>query len=180
MGLISRNKIHGFVLCVIIAVTPSAVASGPPCLAYAYAVDKSQEHYSLIASDSYVFGTAITVVSNCNNTQIIIDDVLSSQGNYSVSGYASPGLHNVTLKNSGFQVNYTNVVFIDNGGLAYAINNLPAQFNPDSKLFTPDEITNIQLFAGIGSILISWVLAVGVLWRLIQAYQERNYVEEVF
>ena len=171
---------HGLLWLIMITSLPLGVSAGdsPPCMAYAYTLDE-QNHYSLIATDSFVFGTRISVESNCPNTQLIIDGELMAYGNNTITGYTSAGFHNVTITNQNFTANYSNVNFIQSGGLNNVINNMPANYNPYSEPYTPQQINNLELVSGIGAILLSWVIVVGVMWKLISSYQERNFVEEV-
>ena len=175
----NRKIIHGVLLLLALTVSPAVAATGPACIAYAYTVDGYEGHFSMIASESYVFGTEIYVISNCNNTQLIIDEELVTKGNNTLKGYTNSGTHKVTIMNDGFNQTYENVSFIQSGALTNVVNQLPAENNPYSSAYTPSEIDNIEMYSGIGALVLSWVMVVGVMWRLISSYQERNYIEEV-
>ena len=181
MGNVKKIKIitHGILLVLLLSLPPGVAAEDPPCVAYAYTIDGLEKHYSLISNNSYVFGTQIYVVSNCENTRLIIDGQLITSGNNTLKAYTSPGLHEVIIQNNGFNQTFENVSFIQQGALGNMVNNLPAINNPYSEPYTPDEINDLELYSGVGAILLSWLLVVGVLWKLINNYQDRNFCQEV-
>lgn len=180
MGNKSRLILHGFFLFALLLVPPAQAAESPPCVAYAYTSDGTEGHYSLIKSNSYVFGTKITVIGNCDNNQLIIDDQLIALSNNSIEAFGKVGLHNIEIKTGNFTATYTNVTFIEQGQLQILVGNLPAEHNPYSMPYTIDEINNIELIAGIGSIILSWVIVTSILWRLIKRHNDNNYCEEVY
>tara|TARA_Y100001938_G_C8100800_1_gene441580 strand:- start:5137 stop:5673 length:537 start_codon:yes stop_codon:yes gene_type:complete len=170
---------HGLLLLLALTLSPCVAASGPACIAYAYTVDGYEGHYSLISQESYVFGTEIYVISNCNNTQLIIDNELVTTGNNTLRGYTTSGTHQVTILNEGFNQTYQNVTFIQSGALTNVIRELPAESNPYSNPYTPSEISNIEIFAAVGALILSWLMVVGVMWKLISNYQDNNFISEV-
>tara|TARA_X000001036_G_scaffold437527_1_gene483045 strand:+ start:1346 stop:1888 length:543 start_codon:yes stop_codon:yes gene_type:complete len=179
MGI--RRKItQGLILCVLLSCLPSVAAEGPPCIAYAYVIADDEPHASLIASDVYVFGSRVVVESNCDNTSISVDGFVKSETTgQSLMTFIEAGEYSITLRNDGFNLTMDNVTFIQAGQLTQVINRLPSEFNPYSQAFTPEEITTLELVAGVGSMLISWLLVVGVLWRIINAHHDRNFIQEV-
>lgn len=177
-----RNKkiIHGVLLLLALTVSPAVAANDPACIAYAYTMAESEPHASLLIDRGYVFGTQIMVVSNCNNTSIMIDGFMAaSSPSGSLYTYVDPGEHTIILLNDGFNQTINNVTFIQTGQLASIVQQLPNEHNPYAEPWTPEEISNLELYSGIGALVLSWVMVVGVMWRLISSYQERNYIEEV-
>ena len=119
-------------------------------------------------------------MSNCDNTSILVDGIPKSEtSGQSLMTFIDAGTYEITIQNDGFRVTMENVTFIQAGQLSQAINRLPSEFNPYSTSLTPDEITNLELVAGIGSLLISWLLVTGILWKLINAHHDRNFIKEV-
>ena len=176
----ARKLTKWVILCVLLSFLPSVAAEGPPCVAYAYVIADDEPHASLIADDVFVFGSRTVVKSNCDNATLMIDGVMKS---YSPSNnlmtFIDSGTYDITIKSDGFNTTFENVTFIQAGQLSQVINRLPSQHNPYSTSLTPDEITNLELVAGIGSLLISWLLVVGILWKLINAHHDRNFIKEV-
>ena len=180
MGSKSRKIIlHGVFLFMLLTVPPAEAQESPPCIAYAFTTDGSEGHYSLIKSNSYVFGTKITIIGNCDNNQLIIDDELIALSNNSIDAYGRAGLHDVTIKSGNFTANFTNVTFIEQGQLGIIVGSLPNEYNPHSIPYTLEEINSIEMWSGIGAILLSWFLVTSVLWRVIKAHSDVNYCMEV-
>ncbi len=179
MGIRSRIIQHGAILLLLLMIPPVMATESPPCLAYAYTVEDQNNHFSLIQNDTFVFGTKIIIISNCESTQIIINDNFMAFGNNTITAYANPGNYNVTIKNSGFEAQYQNVTFIQGGALTNAISNLPASDNPYSIPYTIQEINSIELWSGIGAILVSWFIVTTFLWKIIKSHNDNNYCMEV-
>ena len=100
-----------------------------------------------------------------------IDNELVTRGNNTLRGYTTPGTHQVTILNQGFNQTYQNVTFIQSGALTNVIRELPAEDNPYSNPYPPSEITNLEIFAAVGALILSWLIVVGVMWKLISNYQ---------
>lgn len=180
MGSKSRKIIlNGAILLSLMMLPPGIASESPPCMAYAYSTDGSEGHYSLIQSNTYVFGSKITVIGNCGNNQLIIDEQLIAISNNSIEAYGKVGLHDITIKSGNFTATYTNVSFIEQGQLGILIGKLPAEHNPYASPYTLDEINSIELWSGVGAILVSWFLVTSLLWRLIKAHSDNNYCMEV-
>jgi hypothetical protein len=157
MGSKSRKIIlNGAILLSLMMLPPGIASESPPCMAYAYTIDRGENHLSLISSDSYVFGTKIAVVGNCGNNQLIIDEELVASSNNSIEAYGKVGKHDVSIISGNYSATFTNVTFIEQGQLGILVGNLPAQHNPHSSPYTIDEINSIELWSGVGAILLSW------------------------
>ena len=180
MGNETRIMRNGVILLVLLSCLPCVAAEAPPCIAYAYTVAQDEPHYSLIQNGAFVFGSEVIVVSNCNNTTLLIDgNFQSSSDRLNLMSYVSSGVHNVTIMNDGFSTTMTNVTFIQSGQLSMVVSQLPNQHNPHAEPWTPEEISNLELVSGIGSLLISWFMVVGILWKLINNHTDRNFCREV-
>ena len=112
MGSKSRKIIlHGVIFAALLMVPPAIAHESPPCVAYAFTTDGSEGHYSLIKSNTYVFGTKITIIGNCDNNQLIIDDELIALSNNSIDAYGIAGLHDVTIKSGEFSCQFYKCTF---------------------------------------------------------------------
>tara|TARA_B100000287_G_scaffold363154_1_gene356775 strand:- start:36 stop:401 length:366 start_codon:yes stop_codon:yes gene_type:complete len=52
-------------------------------------------------------------------------------------------------------------------------------FDPDSQYLTGADLSNKEIMVSFGTGLILWVLVTMVLWRIINAYVDKNLCEEV-
>lgn len=180
MGIKSRIIQHGAILVLLLMVPPAIATESPPCLAYAYTRAEGENHYSMIYDDSFVFGNSLVVQGNCQNTEIYVDGVLiSSSPSGQLTTFIDSGVHEITIKNDGFNATYTNVTVIASGQLTNVINQLPNEYNPYSIPYTIDEINSIELWSGIGAILVSWFIVTTFLWKIIKSHNDKNYCMEV-
>lgn len=182
MGNVKKIKkiTHGILLVLLLSLPPGVAAEDPPCMTYAYVQAEGEPHASLIMSENYVFGSRVIVISNCNNTYIEQNGVIIASSNGgTVVTFISPGIHQITIGNEGSNQTFENVTFIQQGQLSRVINLMPNEYNPHSEPWTPEEISDLELYSGVGAILLSWLLVVGVLWKLINNYQDRNFCQEV-
>jgi hypothetical protein len=182
MGNKSRIIRNGVILLILFLAFPplASGAESPPCVAFAYVLAEDDQHASLVLEDTFVFGDEVIVYSNCNNTTILVDGMFAaSTETGSLYTYISAGEHSITLRNDGFNMTMDNVTFIQSGQLTNIIHELPSEHNPYSESWTPTEIGNLELVSGIGAMLISWFIVVGIMWRIINNYHDRNYCMEV-
>jgi len=181
MEIKRKLLIHGLALALIVIFSPLAKATSPPiCLAYAYTQDGENSHLSLVSSESYLFGQSLTVISSCNNTELIVNgQKVASSNNYKLNYYLDKGDYNIELISGNESYIFTNVSIISNGQLNVFVNNLPNSENPYALPYTIEEIDSIELMSGVGAIILSWFLITSILWRIINQYHEKNYCEEV-
>lgn len=182
MGSKSRLIRNGFFLLALLMVPPALAAENPPCIAYAYVRDGYEPHSSLILDNSYVFGSKTMVYSNCNQSMIFVNGELygySELGNTLIVDIPM-GTYEITLSNYGYNVTYENVTFIVAGQLSSLVNQIPAEHNPYSVAYTPSEISNMELIAGIGSIILSWAIVTSIMWNIIKRHNDNNYCQEVY
>ena len=180
MGNRSRLIRNGIFLLALITVPPALAAENPPCVAYAYTTDGSEPHYSMVYDNSYVFGNQIVVKSNCNNTTLYVDgQFAASSPSSKLNTFINNGIHDVTITSDNYTETFRNVTFISSGQLSSIVNQIPNEYNPYSIPYTMDQIDSLELWAGIGSILLSWALVTGIMWRLIKSYNDSNYCMEV-
>lgn len=181
MGSKSRKIIlHGVILAALFMVPPAIAQESPPCMAYAYTVAEGENHYSMIFEDSFVFGNSLVVVGNCENTSVYVDSqLIASSPSDRLTTFIDSGVHTVTIENGGYNQSFENVTIIASGQLTQVINQLPNEYNPFSIPYTIDEINSIELWSGVGAILVSWFVVTSLLWRVIKAHSDNNYCMEV-
>ena len=175
----------GLLLGSLSAFAPSSAGqSNPPpstddCVLYAFTYEDNSRHFSLVQSESMVFGTKMQIVSNCGNISVYQNDFLVYLSKDSGVVEIDQGIKNVTIETDYGDYFYSNVTFITGGTLTTALMDLPTLQNPFSEKYSPNDIKEKEMIASVGTGLIIWVLVTAVMWKLIDAYVDRNYIEEV-
>jgi hypothetical protein len=177
--LIFMGLIAGIIACV-----PSAQAQQTPppndgCIAYAYTTEPQTNHYSLLASNSMVFGTSMNVVSNCGNFSISSDGMIMMAGYNSGSLRLEGGLTNITFQSDGYEVTYSNVTVVEAGILQDALWGLPALSNPYAERFSPSDIIDKELIASIGTGILVWAIVTLLMWPIVDSITDRRMIEEI-
>lgn len=183
MKVKSGNYSHGwFVLflslvCFSTTFTPVAEANQPPsCLMYAYTEDA--QHFFLIQDDSNLYGNNVIVKHNCQNVRVFVDGEFLRSSSENFSFELTTGKHDLIFETDNYTLNYSNVNF------------MPSSFNwleqyqiiqeeLDKNEYTKDEVKTLSNWVSFGSGIIIFMLSVGIYWRLINHYVDRNHIEEV-
>ena len=102
--------------------------------------------------------------------------IQSSDSNFSIA--LELGYHNITLDLGDYQYNYTQVNVIASTFNWYN------QYEDylltlENKEYTNEEVQILTNWVSIGTGLMIFALSVGVYWRLINHYVDRNHVEEI-
>lgn len=181
------GKQHGlWALIAALLLTPfaassGAVAQGPPaeesgCLAYAFT--RSSGHAFLLESNSTVYGSEAFVVHNCGNVTVSINGTFAAQGETGLRVPLPAGMMDFRVESQG-------LVLID----AYSVESRPDRLEweyewqviQENKPISvdPNHVAIQQNWAAGLTALIVWVLSVQVFWHLVNAFVQRNYVEEV-
>ncbi len=185
MRSISTKIIFMGLIVALIACVPSSQAQQqtPPsndgCIAYAYTIDQQSNHYSLVASESMVFGVDMNIVSNCGNFTLSIDDSIVMIGQNSGSFRLSAGLNNITFEAENYTAKYSNVSVIGKGVLTEALWDLPALLNPYSEKYSPSEIIDKELISSIGTGILVWVIVTIFMWPIVDSITDRKMIEEI-
>jgi hypothetical protein len=166
---------------VVLLLLPTVQAQGPPvddskeCLAYAYS--KSEVHLFLVDDGKALFGNNLTIVHNCDRVSIYFDNEFqaSSSSNFTIP--IQPGTFDITIQINASNTTFENItVFPDRLDWEYQYQMV---LNFEEPYIAISE-SDFQINYAVGfSIVIVWVLAVYVYWSLINAYVERNFIEEV-
>ncbi len=172
----SRLKFTGIFPLLVFLLLPSGVAGASPCIAYAYT--ESQNHYFLVQENSSNFGNTLMIRSNCENLSLFVDgDMAASSTNGNFIYQLNLTKANITLSNDEFNKTWNNVNFYPDRlsweGEWIRFNNL------DIQLVDAAKATLQENWAAFLSVIIAWVLSTYVYWNLIQAYVQRNFIEEV-
>ncbi len=175
----SRLKFTGILSLLVFLLLPSGVAaSASPCIAYAYT--ESGNHLFLVGENSSNFGNELNVRSNCENLSLYIDgEWVARSSNGNMFYVLNNTLQNITLStdNGEFNETYWNVNFypdrLDWEGQWFRINDLDIQLIDAAKAEIQEN------WASFLSVIIAWILSTYVYWNLINAYVQKNFIEEV-
>jgi len=160
---------------------PSVNAQGPPsqedkpCLFYGYS--SSMNHYFLVQNNSMLFGNNLTFVHNCEFISITQDGEFIVSSNSSVLLNIEPGTTNLTVETND-RIQYFQIeVFPDR--LDWELDYEMLDYEEPSELISLDLSNTRENWAVAFSIVIVWILATSVYWKLIQSYVNKNFIEEV-
>lgn len=160
---------------------PSVNAQGPPveedkpCLFYGYS--QSMNHYFLVENNSIMFGDNITFVHNCEFITILEEGNFLASSNYSVSINIEPGKKNLTISTNEKTQYFQIEVIPDRLEWEYEYSMI--DYQQPTELISIDLSNTRENWAVVFSIVIVWLLATSVYWKLIQSYVNKNFIEEV-
>jgi hypothetical protein len=176
-GLADYRRVLFIFLTVLFAtMMPSVSANPPECLGYGYTSD--QNHKFLLDDESNLYNNQLYIIHNCDRVSIYVDEMFiqSSDSNFSIP--LELGSHNITIDFGSYQENYTNVNVI---GSSFTWFNDYQDYllTIENNEYTNQEVQVLTNWVSIGTGLIIFALSVGVYWRLINHYVDRNHVEEI-
>tara|TARA_Y100000592_G_scaffold95081_1_gene160901 strand:+ start:374 stop:928 length:555 start_codon:yes stop_codon:yes gene_type:complete len=155
----------------------SAEATHPPCLAYGSTYD-GHGHYSLMKSDSFMIGTRLMVESNCGYGQIKLNNV-------TINYFENITVIDLPIGENKIELLFNERNFVFNNVTIYPSTNVwqsvenPEFYDPNSQYLTGADLSNKEIMVSFGTGLILWVLVTMILWRIINAYVDKNLCEEV-
>lgn len=177
-GLADRKKLicSLLLICGFLSTLPATSANPPDCLSYAYTSDDN--HKFLLESNSNLYNERLYIVHNCDQVSIYVDDMFiqSSTNNFSIS--IQPGIHNITIDHGNYSIDFDEVNFLESrfnwfDDYTFLIENI------EGKEFTNQEVKRLSNWVAFGTGILIFCLSVGVYWRLINSYVDRNYIEEI-
>lgn len=169
------------VSAVVVSASLSAIAETPDgCLSYAYAADYGSSHYSLLKNGSLLVGSQVVAVSDCGGPFELYADGQSYGGADEVVVADVPlSTTTVQLIGPNWSQTFTNLSFMAGSDFAAAIA-ITQEEPPEGALWlTPAELSSRDVGTAIGAGLVLWVVVVSILSRLVSAWFERFYCEEV-
>ena len=155
----------------------SAEATHPPCLTYAYTFD-GHGHYSLMKSDSFVIGTQLMIESNCGAGEVILNNVTVAYFQNITIVDIPIGINQLEIIHDEDRLMFENVSVYPKLDVWGSVQNAE-YFDPDSQYLTGADLSNKEIMVSFGTGLIIWGLVTMVLWRIINAYVDKNLCEEV-
>lgn len=163
---------------------PMASASAPPndeCLTYVYSVDSSGMIYTLMQTDSIMFGNTGYLVSDCNQEVVIKSNgIVMAKINGSSWFPMNNGFSTYTLEVNGSIIQvYDNVTVYSSEVWTQAFYSIEPQENPDLKHISQEDLATREVMIALGSSLIVWAMVTLLLWKVINHNVDRKYVEEV-
>ena len=176
-----RMVLEVLVLAAVVLLLPTVNAQGPPvddskeCLAYAYS--ESDVHAFLVGEGKALFGNNLTIEHNCERVSIYFDDLFqaSSSANFSIP--IEPGTFHITIETDNSNMTFENITVFPDRLTWEKQYQMVLDFE---EPYIAISESNFQINYAVGfSIVIVWVLSVYVYWSLINAYVQRNFIEEV-
>lgn len=176
-GFADKKRFVFILLLALIATNIQSVSANPPeCLVYAYTSD--DDHKFLLSSNSNMYNDQLYIIHNCESVKVYVDNmfVQSSESNMSIN--IDSGVRNITFEGNNMTFKYQNVNFLESrfdwlDQYNFYIDNL------ENKEYSNDEVKILTNWVAIGTGFTIFFLSVGVYWRLINYYVDRNYVEEI-
>ncbi len=151
------------------------VQEDKPCLFYGYS--SSMDHYFLIQNNSILFGNNLTFIHNCDYITITQNGNFVVSSNSSVLLNIDPGMTNLTVETND-RIQYFQIeVFPDR--LDWEFDYEMLDYQRPTELISLDLSNTRENWAVAFSIVIVWLLATSVYWKLIQSYVNKNFIEEV-
>lgn len=164
-----------------IILLPNVNGQGPPvedekpCLYYAYT--SSQDYQFLIHNNSKLFGSELSIIHNCQYLQINLEGEFYARSNNSMYLQIEPGYHNLTIITNENTRSFNIEIFPDR--LEWEGEFMLLNQDQNTEFISIDLSNDRENWASILSIVIVWVLATYVYWRLIESYVNKNFIEEV-
>lgn len=176
-------KLHGLLALMVLGfltfspIIVNASAGEPPCMGYAYSADEN--HYFLVNDNSTNFGNTIFVKHNCDLMSIYVDEEIYQTSSTNFTIFLNEGEYNISLISQNFTAHYHDVFVIDSS-LEWL--NVYEEIREREDVYgyiTTKDGQIMANWASVGTSVVLWCLCVGVYWRLINHYIDRNYFEEV-
>lgn len=146
-----------------------------PCLFYGYS--SSMNHYFLLQNDGIMYGNNLTIVHNCEFIRVYENDQFVLESNNSVMVFLNPGITNFTIETNDQIKNFQVQIIPDR--LEWEQQYEQLYFEPPTEFISIDLSNTRENWAVAFSIVIVWVLATSVYWKLIESYVNKNFIEEV-
>jgi hypothetical protein len=164
------NKYSPVVMGILLLLTASTpIAAGqsnlPECNHYAFTIDSSNTHYSLIRNGSINIGQNLFVDSNCEFTISLNGLTFNNQTFFSQS--IPLDLTTFSITENGITTTYSNLTFYPSDDINFII----LESNKD-KTTTDSELFTSELLAHIITIIILFFLSTSLVYRA-----ARNRVE---
>lgn len=160
----------------LVSTISNSASANPPenCLFYAYTQDSN--HNFLLDDNSTLYGSDLRIIHNCENLDVYVDGFFKIGSGQNMTLDISQGYHNFTFEFDNMTVEHNDVLFIPSSLSWYEEYTI---FQENQRGIPLDEVkTQLNYTALITGVLV-WALSVGVYWRLINNYVDRNYLEEV-
>ena len=88
------------------------------------------------------------------------------------------GTNEIEIIHDSKRFEFNNVTVYPSANVWQSVEN-PELFDPDSQYLTGADLSNKEIMVSFGTGLIIWGLVTIVLWRIINAYVDKNLCEEV-
>lgn len=147
------------------------------CITYGYTFD-GYGHYSLLASDSIIIGTQLMIESNCGSSELKLNNRTVNYFENITIIEVPIGTNEIEIIHDSKRFEFKNVTVYPSANVWQSVEN-PEFYDPDSQYLTGADLSNKEIMVSFGTGLIIWALVTMVLWRIINAYVDKNLCEEV-
>jgi len=178
-----RHTLRLLLLLILAASSASNAAAQeePPCLTVVHAQDASGTIFTLMENGSTMFGDRAVVRTTCEGPYKISSDGLDrAYTNGSSTFSLLVGVHDYTFRfDSGLEVVFENVTVYPSEVWTSAYYNIDPEAAPVTYFVDNAELQARDVMVAFGSALIIWATSTFIVWRLVSAYIDRGFVEEV-
>ena len=163
--------------------TPGASAASPPeCEVYVYAEDDSGRLFTLMQNGSMMFGDRAQVVADgCSVPyEIAIDGMTRAYTNGTTWFNLVQGTHEYTFTwDDGSSIGFENVTVFSSQIWASTYYEIVPEEGPVTFFIDNSELQARDVMIAFGSAIIIWLVSTFVIWRVINEYVDRRFIEEV-
>tara|TARA_X000001316_G_C922449_1_gene37875 strand:- start:4573 stop:5154 length:582 start_codon:yes stop_codon:yes gene_type:complete len=160
----------------------NAAAAPPECTVYVYASDDSDRLFTLMQNDSMMFGDRAKVVADqCESPfEISIDGMTRVYTNGSTMFNLLQGTHSYAFSfDDGSEITFSNVTVFSSQIWASTYYEIAPEEGPVTFFVDNSELQARDVMIALGTTLIVWATSTFIIWRFINEWVDRRYLEEV-
>ena len=177
-------------VCVLLALgwacllqTPGVSAAAPPeCTVYVYSQDDSGRLFTLMQNGSLMFGERAEVYAEgCSSPyEIAVDGMTRVYTNGTTKFNLIQGTHDYSFMfDDGTSIQFENVTVFSSRTWTETYYQIAPEEGPVTFFVDNSELQARDVLIAIGTTIIVWSITTFILWRLINEYVDRRYLEEV-
>lgn len=166
----------------VLASAPTVAASSPPeCGVWVWSEDNSGTLFTMMQNGSIMFGERAIIETSCEGPyEISIDGMVTTYTNSSTLFNLQNGRHSYSFEfDNGMSFEFSNVSVYESRIWAETYYQIEPSQGPVQFFESAAELQSRDVLIAVGSALIIWCVSTLVLWRIINAYIDRSFIEEV-
>ena len=162
---------------------PEASAAAPPeCTVYVYSEDDSGRLFTLMQNGSLMFGERAEVYAEgCSSPyEIAVDGMTRVYTNGTTKFNLIQGTHDYSfIFDDGTSISFENVTVFSSRTWTETYYQIVPEEGPVTFFVDNSELQARDVLIAIGTTLIVWAISTFILWRFINEWVDRRYLEEV-